>query len=127
MPFPIPHFLLNKHIPNATDATNQIVFIAPWDCELVSVQARHRVASSSGTMDVVRADSGTAISAGTSLLTGTMSSAGAADTNVSGVPSNNIAGKTITKGQALGLLFGGTLTNLADLDVTVLLRQLRKF
>ena len=125
MPFPIKDFVLNEQIPNATDATNQIVFVAPFDCELDSVQSRHRTASTSGTMDVVRAASGTAVSAGTSLLTATMSLSGTADTNVSGSLSSSIGGKTITKGQALGLVFGGTLTNLVDLDVTVLLRQLK--
>ena len=127
MPFPIRDFVVNQHIPNATDATNQVVFTAPYDCEIVSVQARHRVASTSGTMDVVKAASAVAVASGTSLLTATMSSAGTADTNVSGTLVSTIGGKAIPKGQSLGLIFGGTLTNLLDLDVTVVVRQTKRF
>ena len=126
MPFPIRDFVTKHHIPNATDATNQVVLIASFDFELISVQARHRTASTSGTMDVVRVASGTAVSAGTSLLTATMSNAGTADTNVNGSLSTSIGGKVVSKGQALGLIFAGTLTNLVDLDITFTLRQARR-
>lgn len=126
MPFPIEDLITEAHIPNATNATNQILIIAPFDLKLISVQTRHRTASTSGTMDVVKAASGTAISAGTSLLTATMSNAGAADTNVSGSLKTGIGDLHVPKGTALGLLFAGTLTNLVDLDVTVVLRQMKK-
>lgn len=126
MPFPLRDFVQSIHIPNATDATNQLAFTAPFDLEIVSVQARHRVASTSGTMDVVKANSGQAVSAGTSLLTGTMSNAGAADTNVTGALSTAIGGRSVLKGQSVGLLFAGTLTNLVDLDITIVARQTKK-
>lgn len=127
MPFPIRDFVIEAHIPNATDATNQLLMIAPWDMEIVAVQARHRVASISGTMDVVKSASGTTVTAGTSLLSATMSNAGTADTNVTGSLSTAIGGKVVPKGSAIGLLFAGTLTNLIDLDITVIFRQDKRF
>src|SRR3989304_7194667 len=115
-------FGVTWHVPNATDATNQVVFIAPFDCELVRVESRHRVASTSGTMDVVVAANGIAVASGTSLLTGTIDLAATADTKIRGT----VAGANgIPTGQVIGLLFGGTLTNLLDLDVTIILRQKR--
>jgi hypothetical protein len=128
MPFPIEDFVVEAHIPNTTDATNQVILIAPWDLKVVSIQARHRVASTSGTLDLVKAASGTALSGGTSLLTATMSNAGAADTNVTGSLKNTTpTDLVVPKGSALGFVFAGTLTNLLDLDITVLCRQLKKF
>lgn len=126
MPFPIPDFVVRMHIPNATDATNQLVLIAPFDLKLISVQARHRVASTSGTMDVVRAADAVALSSGTSLLTATMSNAGTANTNVGGSLKTTPSDVVVTKGSSLGLVFAGTLTNLVDLDVTIVLRQMKK-
>lgn len=126
MPFPIQDFVLQRNIPNATDATDQVLLIAPFDLKVVSIQSRHKTASTSGTMDLKKAASGTAIASGTSLLTATMSSAGAADTNVDGSLKNDIGDLDVPKGDALGFDFGGTLTGLVDLDITVTLRQLRK-
>lgn len=126
MPFPIQEFVINRHVPNATDATSQIIFTAPYECEVVSIQSRHRVASSSGTMDLVKAADTVALSSGVSLLTATMSIAGAAATNVTGSLKTAIGDRRVPKGTSLGLVFGGTLTSLADLDVTLVVRQVRK-
>jgi len=124
--YPLVDLVLKAHIPNATDATNQVLLIAPFDMKVVSIKARHRVASTSGTLDLVRAASGVAVSAGTSLLTATMANGGTADTNVEGSLKTGIADLHVNKGEALGLLFAGTLTNLEDLDVTVVARQLKQ-
>ena len=126
--FPVTEQLLERHIPNATDATNQVLLIAPFDMKLVSVSSRHRVASTSGTLDIVKAASATALSAGTSLLDSTMSLSGTADTTVNADLKDGDVGETIIpKGSALGLVFAGTLTNLADLDITFRIRQVRKY
>jgi hypothetical protein len=126
MPFPIEDFVLEFHVPNATDATNQLALIAPYDLKVVQVRARHRVASTSGTMDLKKAASGVALSAGASVLNATMSNAGAADTNVVGSLKTTIGDTTVPEGSALGFVFAGTLTNLVDLDITLVLRQLKK-
>lgn len=127
MPFPIEDFFLTRSIPNATDAVNQTIFSAPFDCKLVSVRTRHKTASTSGTMDLVTTVDAATVAAGTSLLTTPMSNSGTADTDVDGSLLTTIAGLTIPKGSSLGLKFAGTLTNLVNLDITIRLRQLRKF
>lgn len=127
MPYPVEDFYVQAHIPNATDATNQIPFIAPYDVKVVSVRTRHRVASTSGTMDVVKAADGTAVSGGTSVLTTPMLNSGTANTNVLGSLLTTIGGTTIPKGSSLGLVFAGTLTNLVDLDVIIHLRQQKRY
>lgn len=126
MPFPIVDFVVTRHIPNATDATDQVLLIAPFDLRVVSIQARHRVASTSGTIDLKKSASGTTVTGGTSVLSATMSNSGTAETTVSGSLVTTINGTVVTKGQALGLDFAGTLTNLEDLDITVVLRQVKK-
>ena len=123
--YPLKDSVLQRHVPNATDATNQVLLIAPYDLEVVAIQSRHKTASTSGTMDLVKAASAVALSAGTSLLTATMSLAGTADTTVTGALKTGIGDKTVVKGSALGFVFAGTLTNLVDLDITVIVRQLK--
>lgn len=126
MPFPIVDFVIRVHVPNATDATNQIVASLPYDCKLVSVRARHRVASTSGTINIVKSASGTSVASGTTMLTATMSNAGTADTNVDGSLKTGIGDMTVPQGSSIGILFAGTLTNLLDLDITIVARQLKK-
>jgi len=128
MPFPIEDFLDCRHVSTNTDATNQVAFIAPFDCDVVSVELRFRQASSSGTLDVMVSADGTSVSGGTSILTATMSLAGIADTKVTGSLKGLETGlQRINKGSALGFKFAGTLTNLLDLDITVRYRQTKKF
>jgi hypothetical protein len=126
MPFPITDFVVHVHVPTDTEATDMIALIAPFDCKLVSVQRRFGTASSSGTLMVEKTPSGTDVGSGTDLLTGTMSLAGTADTNVSGTLSTAIGVNRIKKGDGIGLDFGGTLTSLVDLDITLVLRQEKK-
>lgn len=123
--YPLQDQLMRVHIPNATDATNQVVVIAPFDMKVIAIRARQRVTSTSGTMDLVKAADATALSAGTSLLTAVMSVAGTANTNLAGSLKTTIGDTTVPKNSALGLVFGGTLTNLLDLDVTLIVRQLK--
>jgi hypothetical protein len=56
-------------------------------------------------------------------LTSTISLAGTANTNVSGVvdPNNGI----LNTGDWIGLFTGGTLTSLADIGVTIIIDPLR--
>lgn len=98
-------------------------FTAPYGVTVVSVKERHSAASTSGTVDVKKAPSGTSIAGGTSVLSGTISTAGAANTNVAGSLSATIANTKLAAGDSLGCVSGGTLTNLANLVVTVELRR----
>lgn len=124
--YPLTDSILTHTVANATDAANEVLLVAPYDLRVVSIRARHKVASTSGTMDLVKAVSGTALSAGTTLLTTPMLNSGAADTTVDGSLLTTIGSRDVPKGSALGFVFAGTLTNLINLDITVVVRQVKK-
>jgi hypothetical protein len=107
----------------ATGTNFGAFYVAPYGVEVVSVKMRFGTAGTSATVDVKKAPSGTALSGGTSVLSGTMSGAGAADTNVAGSLSATAANKKLAAGDVLGLVAGGTLTNFANLVVSVELRR----
>lgn len=124
--YPLTDQILTHTVANATDAVNEVLLIAPFDLKVLSIRARHKTASTSGTLDLVKAASAVALSAGTTLLTTPMLNSGAADTTVEGSLLTTIGGRDVPKGSALGFVFAGTLTNLINLDVTVTIRQTRK-
>jgi len=90
--------------------------------KVAAVSAVFGTASTSGTLQVEVATGTQAIASGTNQLTGTISLAGTANTVVSGT----IIGSptTITAGARVNLIFGGTVTNLANCMVTVALQRL---
>lgn len=120
-------------LPAAANAVNQPIFVTPpaasaatgakplGQYSLVSVSVRFGTASTSGTLQIERTPSGTAVGSGTNLLSGTVSLAGTTNTNVSGFPSTSLsfANQVLTPGDSLSLIFGGTLTNLANAVITV--------
>jgi hypothetical protein len=104
------------------------------DYELVAASEVHGTAGSDGsavTADLKRSASGTTVTGGTSLLASTFDLKSTAATPVvkkvstSGLAATQ-AGRTISKGQRLGLDFGGTLTALEACCITVFLRPLRR-
>jgi hypothetical protein len=121
--YPIRDIVVTRHISTNGDATDQIFLIAPFDCILVSVEARWGVASSSGTLAVEKVPDGTAVGSGTDLLTSTMSLASTANTKVVGAISTAIGVNRIAEGEGVSLDFAGTLTNLVDLIITMVIRQ----
>lgn len=92
---------------------------APAKCVVDSVTATWSVASSSGTLQIEKVPSGTAQGSGTNLLSATISTAGAANTNTAGTLSTTAATVELASGDSLALVNGGTLTSLTDLQVTV--------
>lgn len=87
-----------------------------------AVSAVFGTASSSGTLQVEVATGTTAVGSGTNQLTGTMSLSGTANTTVNGTV---IASPTtITAGARVNLIFGGTVTSLANAVVSVLLTKI---
>ena len=125
MPYPLPDFFVQIQVSTATQATNQVAIIAPFDMEVEQVQARFRVGSTSGTLDVVSAADGTAVSAGTSLLNSTVdiSTTPPADTLQTASMKTSIGSRFIPAKTAVGLKFAGTVTGLLDLDITIYCRQ----
>ena len=103
----------------ATAANYERFWTAPAKCVVDSVVANWAVASSSGTLQVEKVPSGTAQGSGTNLLTATISTAGAADTNNAGTLSATAATLELAAGDSLALVNGGTLTSLVSLQVTV--------
>ena len=103
----------------ATSANYQRFWTAPAKCVVDSVVASWATASSSGTLNVEKVPSGTAQDSGTDLLSATISTAGAADTNNTGTLSTTAATLELAAGDSLALVDGGTLTNLVSLTVTV--------
>jgi len=92
---------------------------APAKCVVDSVVARWGTNSSSGTLTVHKVPSGTAADSGTALLSSTISTATGAATNSSGTLSTTASTLELAAGDSLQLVDGGTLTSLANLNVTV--------
>jgi hypothetical protein len=127
----------NIFIPAAANAVNQVVFISPpapsaatgalplGQYSLVSASVRFGTASTSGTLQIERTPSGTAVGSGTNLLAGTLALSGTANTVASQFPSASLsaANQILTPGDALSLIFAGTLTNLANAVVTVVVAR----
>lgn len=90
--------------------------------QVAGVSAVFGTASSSGTLQVEVATGTTAVGSGTNQLTGTVSLAGTANTTVNGTM---IASPTtVSAGARVNLIFGGTMTSLANCAVTVALQRL---
>lgn len=106
-----------------TAANYGVFYRAPYGVEVVAVTARFSTASSSGTVDVKKAPSATAIGSGTTVLASVLSTAGAADTDVVGTLSATAANRKLAKGDVLGLVNGGTLTSLANLVISIELKR----
>ncbi len=110
------------------------VFTADADCEIVSVEERHETLGTNGsavTLDVVKASSGTAMASGTSLLASTFNLKATINTTVKKTISNGgivqtVSGRVILAGQCVGVNFGGTLTAVTGVSVTIILRRLRR-
>src|SRR5579859_5391519 len=60
----------------AATATSSVVYIAPYPVVVIGFVLRFGTASSSGTVNLEKTPSGTAVGSGTVLLTGTVSTAG---------------------------------------------------
>lgn len=111
------------NFPAAADCVDSHIMVANYSYVVDSVKAKFVTASDSGTVDIKICDDAEAISAGTSVLSSTMSIAGTANNNVTGSLSATQADRKIKKGQSIAIDFGGTVTNIAGLVVTLVLRR----
>lgn len=112
------------------------LFTAPLgsEWELVEAIETHTVAGSDGgsvTLDIKKVSPGTAPGSGTSMLasSSTFNLKSTANTPVHKVRGSGLAAtqalRTLRSGQSLCLDFTGTLTALAGMSVTILLRNMR--
>lgn len=110
--------------PGAAGAVTEAIYIAPFPIEVVGVQCIFATASTSGTVTVEKDTGTTAPGSGTAVLTGTMSLAGTANTTVTGTLVSAPGTLQFAKGDKVAVVFGGTLTNLVGLCVSVLLKRI---
>lgn len=90
--------------------------------KIAGVTATFGTASTSGTLQVEVATGTQAIASGTNQLTGTMSLSGTANTPVNGTL---IASPTtVSAGSRINLIFAGTVTNLANASITVVMKRI---
>jgi hypothetical protein len=115
--------IIDVTLPGVVAATtSQWVTIAPCPLELIDVKATWTTGSTSGTVKVVKAASGTAIGSGTD-MSATATLAGTANTPTTGAASSTVANRIAAAGDQIGFVFAGTMTNLVGGVVTARFRQ----
>ena len=99
-------------------------FIADQPYIVTAVSTVWGTASSSGTVNVEKATGTVAVGSGTAILTASISTATTANTVATGTLVATTATLTLASGNRLNVLLGGTLTSLANENVTIGLRKL---
>lgn len=119
--------------PNAALLTAPDVglFTADADYEIVAAYERHETLGTDGsavTADVVKAASGTAMGSGTSLLASTFNLKATVNTTQARTLSAGTLAtdRILYAGQCLGINFGGTMTAVTGVSITVILNPLRR-
>lgn len=116
-------------------STSQSVFAAPpapsaasgflplGQYSLVAVTVAYGTASASGTLQVEKTPSGTAVGSGTNLLTGTINLASTPNTTFNGTLVSSPTTLQLNPGDRISLVLGGTLTSLANCAVSLFLAR----
>lgn len=115
------HFTTNL---DAATAVSRSMYIALAAFQLVNVSLVFGTASASGTFTIEKLTGTTAPGSGTALLTGTISTAGTANTVLNGVLIATVASLQLAVGDRLGAVFAGTETGLVGLDILVTLKRI---
>jgi dTDP-4-amino-4,6-dideoxygalactose transaminase len=110
-----------KNTDAATAGNYGAFFIASRPYEVMEIRAVWSTASTSGTLQLERLTGTTAEGSGDSVLTSTIDLAGTANTVVKR-ETTGLQNRKLAPGDRLALVDGGTLTNLVNLVVTVLLK-----
>jgi hypothetical protein len=127
------HVIINHQFQNAAQAVTRTVFEAPSASESLNYGAYRVVAVSvslgqvsdvTGAVDVVQAVDATAIGSGTTVLSAAVNTNTivAATKTAATVLTN--AAANITPGSRLGIKWSGTVTNVLDACVTVVLERI---
>jgi len=109
----------------ATSTNYPIFFIAMKPCEVMMVSEVHGTASTSGTVQVEKLTGITAKGSGSNVLVTAFSTASTANT-VQTKTGDLLQNRTMNVGDRLALKAAGTLTNSANMCVTLYLRPLGK-
>lgn len=107
------------------------IFTADADCEILAATERHETLGTdvgAVTADIKKASSGTSINGGTSLLASTFNLKATINTTQEKTRSNAglAADRVILKGQCVGVDFGGVMTAVTGVCITLILRRLRE-
>lgn len=113
----------NINVQLTASSASQQIFVADDYYQLVAVKEAHGTASTSGTLQVEHLTGTQASGAGTSMLTGTMSLSGTANTVISGTLVSTLSTLQLAPGDRLGLVIAGTMTNLANCAVSLFLKR----
>ena len=125
--------VLTFAFPENASVVDSVLFVADDDYEVVDVAESHITKGSDGgavTLDLKKAASGTAVTSGTSVLASTFDLKSDNNTPVrktvanGGVHQTKLT-RTITKGQQLGVDFTGTVTAVAGMALTLVLKRVR--
>lgn len=123
--FTITHYISDS----ATAANFGVIFIAPFPCEVSKVLETHRVASTSGTLNIEKLTTGQALDAGANILVTAFSTAGTANTPLMKnrrLLTFTSKARQLKEGDRLALVDAGTLTSGAGLQVTIYLFPLNR-
>ena len=105
----------------------QPFWTAPYDCEVLSISERHATAGSDGsavTAHIEKVPDGTAAAAGTTVMNGTFNMNATADTLQWADLTATLANRQLARGDSFGIDFTGTLTSLASVSITILVKIL---
>lgn len=105
--------------PFTATTADQWIFIADAAYEISQFEVVFTTASTSGTVDLKKSTTAQAPASGTSMLTGTVSLAGSANTVVAGTPHGTAATRRMADGDLISVCFGGDRTNLVGAVVTI--------
>lgn len=109
-------------ILDAATAVSRTAFIADSGYQVAGVKIAFGTASASGTFTIEKLTGTQAPGGGTALLTGALSTAGTANTVLSGTLIATLASLKLAAGDRIGFVFGGTQTGLVGLAVTLSLK-----
>lgn len=108
----------------ATYAVNQTIFVndnVTGTYKVVGVTATFGTASTSGTVNVEIATGTQAIASGTNQMSSAIVLSGTANTPVNGTITTQT---TISAGARVNLIFAGTVTNLANFSINIILQKI---
>lgn len=109
----------------ATAANYGVFFIAPYSCEVIEAWASWKTAGGSNpTLTVEKLTGGVALDSGSVILESTWDMAGTANDPIRKRCVSSFATRQLTPGDRLALKDAGTLTSVAHVCVTVLIRAL---
>lgn len=109
----------------STAANYGVFFIAPYSCEVIEAWASWKTAGGSNpTLTVEKLTGGVALDSGSVVLESTWDMAGTANDPIRKRCVSNISTRRLNPGDRLALKDAGTLTSVAHVCVTVLIRAL---